>query len=322
VERPERHHKWTSGVGSSDFQDFADGGIVRGVAGGEFGIVFQDQAIRRMSYIPGSALIFQIERITQDMGLFAPYSVISAGSTIYFYSNKGFYKIAAGGFPEQIGRERVDRTFFGDLDRANLQLLQGAADPRGTLVFWAYKSGAGASGLYDKLLGYDSALERFFPLSASGEYLLGISQAGITLENLDAISSSIDALTLTLDAYASSVQPQIAQFDSNHKQGFFTGTNLEATLESAEQGTDGQRIFVNGFRPVTDAATLYGSCSFRETQQATATAGTEVLISSRTGRCDMRRSTRYSRFKVRIPAGTTWTFCAGIEPDISADGET
>jgi hypothetical protein len=313
---------WTSGVGSSDFQDFADGGIVRGVAGGEFGIVFQDQAIRRMSYIPGSALIFQIERITQDMGLFAPYSIISAGSTIYFYSNKGLYKIAAGGFPEQIGRERVDRTFFGDLDRANLQLLQGAADPRGTLVFWAYKSGAGASGLYDKLLGYDSALDRFFPLSASGEYLLGISQAGITLENLDAISSSIDALTLTLDAYASSVQPQIAQFDSNHKQGFFTGTNLEATLESAEQGTDGQRIFVNGFRPVTDAATLYGSCSFRETQQATATAGTEVLISSRTGRCDMRRSTRYSRFKVRIPAGTTWTFCAGIEPDISADGET
>jgi hypothetical protein len=52
--------------------------------------VFQDQAIRRMSYIPGSALIFQIERITQDMGLFAPYSIIPSGSTMYFYSNKGF----------------------------------------------------------------------------------------------------------------------------------------------------------------------------------------------------------------------------------------
>jgi hypothetical protein len=312
---------WTSGVGSSDFQDFTDGGIVRGVAGGEFGIVFQDQAIRRMSYIPGSALIFQIERITQDMGLFAPYSIIRR-DRMYFYSNKGFTRSPPGGLP-RADRKRAGRPdVLYDLDRANLQLLQGAADPRGSLVFWAYKSGAGATGLYDKLLGYDKALDRFFPLSASGEYLLGISQAGITLENLDAISSSIDALTLTLDAYASSVQPQIAQFDSNHKQGFFTGTNLEATLESAEQGTDGQRIFVNGFRPVTDAATLYGSCSYRETQQATATAGTEVLISSRTGRCDMRRSTRYSRFKVRIPAGTTWTFCAGIEPDISADGET
>jgi hypothetical protein len=92
---------WTSGVGSSDFQDFADGGIVRGVAGGEFGIVFQDQAIRRMSYIPGSALIFQIERITQDMGLFAPYSIISAGSTIYFYSNKGFTRSPPAVFPSR-----------------------------------------------------------------------------------------------------------------------------------------------------------------------------------------------------------------------------
>src|SRR6185369_9757527 len=45
---------WTQGTNSSDFQDFPDGGIVRGVAGGESGIIFQDQAIRRMSYVPGS----------------------------------------------------------------------------------------------------------------------------------------------------------------------------------------------------------------------------------------------------------------------------
>jgi hypothetical protein len=55
---------WTSGIKSSDFQDFPDGGIVRGVAGGEAGIVFQDQVIRRMSYVPGSPIIFQIDRIT------------------------------------------------------------------------------------------------------------------------------------------------------------------------------------------------------------------------------------------------------------------
>src|SRR6202000_1862484 len=112
---------------------------------------------------------------------------------------------------------------------------------------WAYKSTGGAAGFYDSILGYDPALDRWFPLSVSGEYLLGISQSGITLEGLDTISSSIDALTLTLDAYATSVQPQIAQFDSTHKQGFFTGTNLEATIESAEQGTAGNLIYTDGF---------------------------------------------------------------------------
>ena len=131
---------WTSGVNSSDFQDFPDGGIVRGVAGGEAGIIFQDQAIRRMSYVPGSPIIFQIDRITQDKGLYAPYSIIRAGERIFFYAGQGFHKIEPGGVPEQIGLERVDRTFLADLDKGNLQLFMGAADPRSSRVYWAYKS--------------------------------------------------------------------------------------------------------------------------------------------------------------------------------------
>jgi hypothetical protein len=307
---------WTSGVNSSDFQDFPDGGIVRGVAGGESGIVFQDQSIRRMSYVPGSPIIFQIDRIAEAKGLYAPYSIIRAGEKIFFYASQGFHKIEPGGVPEQIGREKMDRTFLADLDRANLQLFMGAADPRSTRVFWAYKSVSGSVGTFDKLLGYDFLLERFFPVSMSGEYLLGISQTGLTLENLDAISGSIDAMTLSLDAYATAVQPELALFSSSHTLGFFRGSNLEATLESAEQGGDGAGIFCNGFQAITDAATHYGSGSYRQTTSAPTVSGTEVAVNSRTGRCDFRRDANLQRFKVRIPAGTNWTFSAGVKPDI------
>jgi hypothetical protein len=312
---------WTSGIKSSDFQDFPDGGIVRGVAGGEAGVIFQDQAIRRMSYVPGSPVIFQIDRITQDKGLYAPYSIIRAGERIFFYAGQGFHKIEPGGVPEQIGREKVDRTFLADLDNANLQLFVGAADPRSTRVYWSYKSVSGAIGTaYDRLLGYDFLLDRFFPVSVTGEYLMGISQTGLTLENLDSISSSLDALTLSLDAYATAVQPEIAQFNSSHALGFFRGANLEATLESAEQGTAENRITIRGFRPVTDATALYGSVSYRDTASATAVSGLEVPVNARTGRCDLMRDTRYSRFKVRIPAATPWTFCAGVVPDLTTGG--
>lgn len=388
---------WTSGINSSDFQDFPDGGIVRGVAGGEAGIIFQDQAIRRMSFVPGSPIIFQIDRITQDKGLFAPYSIIRAAEKIFFYAGQGFHKIEPGGVPEPIGRERVDRSFLADLDKGNLQLFMGAADPRSTRVYWAYKSVAGSSGAYDKLLGYDFLLDRFFPVQSTGEYLLGISQTGLTLENLDAlapgavaitgaasngaglirltvastatlstgqiisvsgvtgtveangehwkitvldsthldlvasaftnayvsggiIGGSLDAMTLSLDAYATAVQPEIGQFSSTHGLGFFRGPNLEATIESAEQGTDENRVTIRGFRPITDAATLFGSASYRDTQAVVATAGAEVQLSARTGRCDMRRDTRYSRFKVRIPSATAWTFFAGVVPDLVTGG--
>ena len=313
---------WDNTTLGSNLQDFPDGGIVRGVAGGEFGTVFQDQAIRRMSYIPGSAIIFQIERISEDMGLYAPLSIVRSGSDILFFGNHGFHKIEPGSLPTPIGREKVDRTFLADLDSTNLQLFIGASDPRSTRVYWAYKSTSGASGVYDKLIGYDKVLDRFFPVSMTGEYLLGISQTGLTLEGLDTLSSSIDALTLSLDTYSTSVAPEIAQFNSSHMQGFFRGANLEATIETAEQGTDGQRIFVNGFRPITDAGAFYGSCSYRETVQNTPSSTPEIVRNSRTGRCDMRRSTRYSRFKVRVPAGTSWSFASGVEPDVSMDGET
>jgi hypothetical protein len=313
---------WTSGVNSSDFQDFPDGGIVRGVAGGEAGIIFQDQAIRRMSFVPGSPIIFQIDRITQDKGLFAPYSIIRAAEKIFFYAGQGFHKIEPGGVPEPIGRERVDRTFLADLDKGNLQLFMGAADPRSTRVYWAYKSVAGSSGCYDKILGYDFLLDRFFPVEMTGEFLLGISQTGLTLENLDALApgGSLDAMTLSLDAYATAVQPELGQFNNLHGLGFFRGGNLEATVESAEQGADESRITVRGFRPVTDAVTLFGSASFRDTPSATPTPGAEVAVNARTGRCDMRRDTRYSRFKVRIPAGVSWSFFAGVVPDIVTGG--
>jgi hypothetical protein len=388
---------WDGITAGSDHQDFPDGGIVRGVAGGESGVIFQDQAIRRMSYVPGSPFIFQIDRITQDKGLYAPYSIIRAGERIFFYAGQGFHKIEPGGVPEQIGREKVDRTFLTDLDKGNLQLFIGAADPRGTRVYWAYKSVSGANGIYDKLLGYDFLLDRFFPVLSTGEYLLGMSQTGLTLENLDAlapgaisisgaanngagairlvvsstatlttnqivsvsgvtgtveanaanwkvtvvdgthvdlqgstftnpyvsggvIGGSLDALTLSLDAYATAVQPEIAQFSGTHVLGFFRGVNLEATIESAEQGTDENRIMIRGFRPITDAATVYGSVSYRDTPAATATPGSEIQVNARTGRCDVRRETRYSRFKMRIPAGTSWTFCAGVVPDLTTSG--
>lgn len=312
---------WTSGTNSSDFQDFPDGGIVRGVAGGtQSGVVFQDTAIRTMSYVAGSPLIFQIDRIAQDKGLYAPYSIIRAGENVFFYASNGFHKIAPGAGPQPIGREKVDRTFLADLDKGNLQLFMGAADPRSTRVYWAYKSVSGAIGSYDKLLGYDYVLDRFFPVQSSGQFLLGISQSGTTLEQLDSISSSIDAMTLPLDSYATAVQPQLGQFNSSAKLGAFSGPNMEATILTGEQGGDEDRMSIRGFRPITDAPTVYGLVSYRDTQQATSAVTSEMGM-SRIARIDIRRDTRYARFQIRVPAGTNWTFAAGVVPDFATGGK-
>ncbi len=390
-------NSWTSGINSSDYQDLPDGGIVRGVAGGETGVILQDQAIRRMTYVPGSPVIFQIERVSQDKGLYGPYSLVRAGERIFFFSAQGFHRIDPGGLPTPIGRERVDRTFFTDLDKANLQLFIGAADPRNSRVFWAYKSANGTANQFDKLLCYDWVLDKFTPIKISGEYLLQVSQPGITLEGLDAIAptpiaiisaanngaglvrlqvastatlvngqyisvsrvtgtteangnwlitiadathvdligsafvnayvsggiigGSLDALTTSLDDFSTATTPELAAFDTAHALNFFRGPNLEATLETAEQGTDGTRLKLRGFRSVTDAPALFGAASRRETQATTPAYTAESAINCFTGKVNLLISTRYARARCRIPYGTAWTFIAGVEPDIVLEGK-
>lgn len=313
---------WTSGVNQSDYQDLPDGGIVRGVAGGEYGTIFQDASIRAMNFAPGSPYVFGITRVSQDDGLFAPGSLIAAQDRIFFCSPQGFKMLVPGSYPAPIGKEKVDRTFFADVDNANLQLMIGVADPKHTRVYWAYKSINGTTAQFDKILCYDWALERWVPVRLPGEYLASLSRPGITLENVDtAYGPNIDTIALSsLDDITSSVLSSLSGFDTSHKLGFFTGANLEATLETGEHGGDGKRIYIRGYRPVTDAATVYGSVGKRETLQATRTYSDETLVNS-IGKCTARVSTRYGRSKIRIPASVSWTFAAGVEPDVVLEGE-
>lgn len=310
---------WTAGTDQSDTQTFPDGGIVRGVAGGEFGYVFQDGAIRTMTYAPGSPVIFQIDRVSEDKGLFSASSIIRAGERVFFISQKGFETIAPGGLPEPIGKERVDRTFFADLDTGNLQLLIGAADPRRTRVMWAYKSLQGAPNLFDRIIVYDWLVNRWSLISISGEYIASLSQPGMTLEGSESLGFTLDEMPFSLDDLPSNATPEISFVNSSHELGFLSGETLEATMTTAEQGAEYRRIFVRGFRPVTDAPSCYGSLLFRESLQTTASQTTENIIDAR-GFIPQRKDTRLAKISLRVPSSTAWTFAAGIEPDIQASG--
>lgn len=310
---------WTPGTNSSDYQDFPDGGIVRGVAGGEYGLIFQDAAIRRMTYAPDSPIVFDIDRLSDDMGLLAPYSLVRAGTSALFRAAQGFYQIDGTGQLSPIGKERVDRTFLADLDASSLQLFIGASDPRNSRVFWAYKSISGETGKFDKLLCYDYGLQRFSVIAMTGEYLASAAQSGLTLEALDDISASLDDLSFSLDDVASAQSPEIAMANGDHKIGYFNGANLEATLETAEQASEPSRMFFSGLRPVTDAATVYCSLSKRERQGDAVSTSSETATNAQ-GFSPQRTSTRYARAKVRIPAGETWTFASGVVPLVKQEG--
>lgn len=187
---------WTAGVGLADYQDMSDGGNCINLSGGDaFGVLFQQESIRSITYAPGSSVVFQIARISTQETLFANNSIINVGDRTFYCGASGFKMIVGSGRPQPIGKERVDRTFFMDVDTSNLQLMIGASDPTSTRVYWAYKSLQGAANLFDKVLVYDYAIDQWTPLQISGEWLGSLARPGLTLEQLDAIASGAIAVT-------------------------------------------------------------------------------------------------------------------------------
>jgi len=313
---------WTAGTNGSDVQDFPDGGIVRGVAGGEFGWVFQDNATRRMTFVGGD-VNFEFDRLTEDRGLRAPYSLIRGGDKVYFLSADGFCELSPSGLIIPIGREKFDRTFYEEWDTGSTQLMVGAYDSRNNRVHWFYKSTTGASGLFDKGIVYDPALQRAAPLEISGEFACTLASPGVTLDGLDTLGfTSIDALGISLDDFPASTNIALGLFNSSHQGAFLSGDNLEATLETPQMALhDGaRRYFVRGSRPDTDAATVYGSIFTRQKLTDVETQSGETLMND-TGYTPHRVDGRVTKLRNRIPAATSWSYSIGVEPDVVQTGK-
>jgi hypothetical protein len=273
-----------------------------------------------MVYSRGSPTIFDIDRVSDDIGILAPLSLIRGADRVFFYSSKGFFMMTPTGQPAPIGKERVDRTFGADVDTGSFQLFVGAPS-KASRVYWSYKSLAGQTGLFDKLLPYDWALDRWAPpIGVTGEFLAALAKPGLTLENLDAISGSVDALTFSRDDVSTAAIPHLAAVNAAHRLGFYNGAALEAILETPEQGVEARRMFVRGFRPITDAPAVFGAVRHRANVQTLAATTGETSVDAQ-GFCPQRIDTRYARAWLRIPAGTSWSFAMGVEPDVTPTGQ-
>jgi hypothetical protein len=134
------------------------------------------------------------------------------------------------------------------------------------------------------------------------------------------VAGSLDDIEGSLDAILGSSLAELSAANTSGGIGFFSGPALEATLETAEQSGDGRRLLVRGFTPITDAAEVYGRLGVRENLNATKTYTDEVAMDTGRGYCALLQSTRYAAGKIRIPAGTNWTFATGVRPDAIPQG--
>lgn len=301
----------SSAVTQSDFQDIPDGGEVRGLTGGEFGLVLCARSIHRMSYV-GTPLIFQFDNITRNLGCYESNSVIQWQGVTYFLGDDGFYA-CNGQQIDPIGAEKVNRFFFNTLIESNISKMSAAVEPAKNLVIWGYPT---LDNTY-RLLVYHLITKRWSYVDTTVNRVADSTTPNITLEALDTFSASIDALGTSLDSRLWLGGKMLLSGVKADKIVTFTGANKQAVIETADLNEIPSAAMVTLAKPIVDNGSASVAIASRLKLNETVNFNTAVAADSE-NRVGLRSLGKYHRIRVN-PTGD-WTNAVGVELETQPAG--
>lgn len=304
---------WTnSATTQADFQDIPDGGSIVGITGGEFGLVFMDRSIHRMSYI-GSPLVFQFDNISRNLGCYEANSIVQYGGTSFFLSDDGFYA-CDGQSLIPIGNEKVNRYFYNDVDEGSLNLMSAAVDPFRKLVIWAYASQSSAT--VDKLLIYNYQTGKWTSGTTDASRVASSSTPSFDLEGMDVFGNLEQILSSFDDRVWLGGKMQFAGV-KNAKIVTFTGANNTAIIETGDIEMPGTTSAITMAKPIVDGGSGSVALFSRRLLSEQVVFGSQTAADAE-NRVSIRGIGRYHRLQL-TPTGQ-WTNAVGIDVDMNPLG--
>jgi hypothetical protein len=300
----------SSAVTQSDFQRIPDGGQIRGLTGGEFGLVLLERSIVRMSYV-GSPLIFQFDNIARGLGCYESNSVAQWKGITYFLADDGFYA-CDGQQVEPIGAEKVNRFFWDSVREEVISEMSTAVDPFRSLVIWGFPTDEGY-----RLLVYHTPTKRWSYVSTDVSRISDVFTPGTSLEALDNFSTSIDALPASLDSRQWLGGKLLLSGVRGAKIINFVGANKQASISTADVSSDASMSMITLIKPIIDAGSASMAIASRmNLAQAVAFGATSAADAE--NRAGFRSLGKYHRIRVE-PSGN-WTTAIGVEAEIQQAG--
>jgi hypothetical protein len=312
---------WAVGTGLSDEQTFPDGGHTTGITGDQTAYIFQEGAIRRAGFLPGSQVIFQIDKIAEGEGTNFPYSIVQTGRKIFYRSQNGFNLLSEDG-PVPIGAGKVDEFISADTSPGtNLNVLS-VANPQQKNVFWSYVSVAQTGSTPDRIIAFNWGEQRWSIIKQSTTSLVSALSVGETLEGLDTFGL-LDTLPASLDdSLWAGGEYLFGAFNTTNELSGFTGPALEAVVETdLFQANPSGRAFVRSVEPIVDTADTMCALATKERYSDIEVWTPETGVGS-TGKCPFHKEGRLHRLRVRIPSGSVWTKAVGVAIEAGSAGET
>jgi hypothetical protein len=316
---------WTIGTNLADEQEFLDGGRVTGVCGDkEGGFIIQEQAIRQFSFLPGSDLVFQFNKIEGAKGCAAPTGWVWINRTVFYVSEDGFYAVGGQGL-NPIGANKVNKFFRADMDRSQFFSVVASYDPYNPRILWAYRSSSSVTTYFNRAIFYDWQLDRWgYSSSVSAGFWASLATSSTTLEQLDTLYGALDTLVpYSLDSPVfQGGRPTLAGVNTSGQLCFLEGPSLEASISGGDlELNPGGRSLLTDVQVLTDA-TPTTSVTVSDAHRDTFASSTTATGTSETsGRCSIFASGRFHKLTATIAASTTWTYLTGLRLWVQPDGE-
>jgi len=301
-----------------DYQDIRDGGAVQRIVGGaDYGVIFQEFQITRMSYT-GDRTVFRFDAMDRRRGTPLPGSVVGHGRLVFYMSEEGLF-VFDGTSSHPIGANKFDRWFWDQFDIGNAERVSAAVDFVNKLYVLAFPGEDSSAGGPNKLLLYNWHDRKASYVDIETQIVFRAATQAYSLEDLDSIGSNIDdtsVFTVSFD------DPQwqgglyrFSAFNTDNKLCFFTGNTLAAQWDTGDrQIFRGRRGYIDNLRNLVegDSVTVTAYVGGRDLLTSSNSYGTGVTANS-TGLHTVSNNSRYHRFKLTTAAADDWDHCQGIE---------
>lgn len=310
------HTAWTPAVDQSGFQPMLTGGEIKGIAGGEYGIILQRFRLVRMERTGDATAPFNFAEITPNFGCASSGSIAQAGRTVFFLSDRGFMALEDGQSLKPIGNEKFDRTFRESVSADDYEKMWSAVDPKQSLVFW------GMPGVPGTIWVYNWVLDRATTIEIPFAGLFAGYESSMTLDEVAALYPDLDTMPYSLDdPRFQGGDPRLYVVTGDNEVGALSGPALEAVLTHGWIApADPSLARVRAVHPITDATAGVTVTIDARQQMGSAELKTVSGAMQASGRAALRCRGKYLSTTVKHAAGSVWTYSQGYDLEFDVGG--
>lgn len=289
-------------------------GRIRGITGGEFGLILGEEGLDRMDYA-GPPAVFQFRNLEVDVGCELSRSIVQAGVKTAWWSRRGF-RMSTGGPSEPIGLGKVDEFVRSRIDFDRGHLMTATALLKQGVFIWAFVSRNNTTGRPDEALAYSWDFQRWSRIEMEVDCLGRLAVPSLFTDDpgLSQIyGPTTDDATLLTDS-AGGARPFAAAVTNGSLFVLQPKPGLACQLTTTEANiVPGGRALLSRVRPlvhgVSDDMWLYTEA--RDDQRSEAVRRKGPLEPERDGSFSTHAVGRYHRLRLHVRS--PWSKAQGIE---------